>query len=182
MTLPATLAPYALAVAALGCYDIDALRMPGPLVTPAVDGKAVPVADYITLLLLDGSAVLVSTTGGVHDPAEQCPGTEPHVAWLTRSASASAVQFPSSALIDTDDARVDVSRVCALVAESCTAFPPCVGLTDEFVVSREHPCVKGANVGPVFAFYSWSGAAWVPLARADADAIRCHAALEFRAN
>jgi hypothetical protein len=151
--------------------------------TPAVDGQSLPVAAYVTLLLLDGDAVLVSTVGGVHSRADRCPGTEPYVAWLTRSeSSASAVQFPANALIDTGDARVDVSRVCALVAESCTAFPPCVGLADEFVVGREHPCVKGANVGPVFAFYNWSGAAWVPLAGADVDAIRCRVALALRAN
>jgi hypothetical protein len=151
--------------------------------TPAAAGAvAVPVADYASLILLDGDAVLVTTMGGVHTAAEPCPGEDPPTGWLNRFASASAVQFPLNALIDTDDAPTDVSRLCVVRVESCTSFPPCVRLTNEFVVSREHPCVKDANVGARFAYYTWSGAAWVPVGGADVDAIRCRVALKFRAN
>lgn len=103
MTLPARLAPYAVTVAAaVGCYDIDTLPMPGPLMTPAAAGAvAVPVADYASLILLDGDPVLVTTVSGVHVAAEPCPGDDPPTSWLDHFASASAVQFPLNALIDT---------------------------------------------------------------------------------
>lgn len=165
-----------------GCYEVGVVGLPGPP-KPLVlfEGDApVEVTDYLTMLLFtDVDPALVVVRGSENEVFGPCEHRDAPLAWLADSPSVVALQFATSALRDTNRRTPDVSKVCVAVVPSCETAPPCGRLDDEFVVSSESSCTKGADLGLVFSYYEWSGTAWRTVTGTATDGIRCRLALKL---